>query len=100
MAQVFEIPTGKPDNGQPMVPLEPSAGFSASFPNRRSRPAPTQLAGSMTRIWDRARLAASAQISPDMPRTASDSRRVPGAGDVARLIDPVRPDQMQIYPCK
>jgi hypothetical protein len=43
MAQVFEIPTIKPDSDQPTALLEPSSGFSASSPDRRSRPAPTHL---------------------------------------------------------
>jgi hypothetical protein len=65
MAQVFEIPTGKPDNGRPMGPGGAIGRFLGKLSESPLPAGADPFAGSMTGIWDRARPAASAQISPE-----------------------------------
>jgi hypothetical protein len=62
MAQVFEIPTGKPDSDQPMVVNGAIVRFLGKLSESPLPAGADPIAGSMTRIWDCTRLAASAQI--------------------------------------
>jgi hypothetical protein len=78
MAQVFEIPTGKPDSNQPTVLLEPSPGFFANFPDRRSRPASTHLLGRYPEYGTAPGLPQARKRSSDVCRAR---RLIPGAGD-------------------
>jgi hypothetical protein len=77
MAQVFEIPTGKPDSNQPTVLLEPSSGFFANFriagPGRH-RPicrVDSKNMGPRPACCKRA----------NAPRMCRAKRLIPGAGD-------------------
>jgi hypothetical protein len=61
MVLVFEIPTGKPDSDQPMVPTGAIVRFLGKLSGSPLPAGADPFAGSITRIWDRTRLAASAQ---------------------------------------
>jgi hypothetical protein len=92
MAQIFESPQDNRIDTPETIPPEPSSGFPAGFPDRRSPSGGDPFAGSIARIWDRAGSAASAQLTPRLHRT---NRLIPGPEDISRLIDPVRFDKIR-----
>jgi hypothetical protein len=61
MAQVFEIPIRKPDSGQPTALDWSHRQFLGKLSGSPLPAGADPFAGSITGIWDRARLAASAQ---------------------------------------